>query len=336
MAKVPLTLLTGFLGAGKTTAVNRLLGARAGKRVAVLVNDLGRVNVDRALIEREGGDVLELSGGCVCCAVNVQRDLWEGIIDIVDRAAPDALLLETTGIAEPHVVLDRLRDADGPRERVIPAGLICVVDAQAGADTLRERPEARAQVACADRILVSKLDRASAREARSVHDAIREHNADAEVAAFPLGDADASRRLADYLLAVRPLHPNALRWTGDDAALRPVPQNRTNRSHLHDHGQLEVVTFVDEAPLLPSVLLDALARFGPRLVRAKGFVRLAEPPGYAFLEKAGVEPVTLAPEPPSQRGPPARTEIVLIGEGLDEAEVARALWACAVRSGVSG
>src|SRR5436190_21525481 len=94
--KVPFTILTGWLGAGKTTALNRMLAAQHGRRIAVLVNELGRIAIDTRLIVGRGGDVLELAGGCVCCKVDIKNDLWDGIADIVNRSAPDQIVLETT------------------------------------------------------------------------------------------------------------------------------------------------------------------------------------------------------------------------------------------------
>ena len=100
-APVPFTILTGWLGAGKTTALNRMLGAPHGRRIAVLVNELGRIAIDGKLILRRGGDILELAGGCVCCKVDLKSDLWDGINEVVVRSKPDYVVLETTGIAEP-------------------------------------------------------------------------------------------------------------------------------------------------------------------------------------------------------------------------------------------
>ena len=109
--RVPFTILTGWLGAGKTTALNRMLAAPHGRRIAVLVNELGRISIDTQLIVGRGGDVLELAGGCVCCKVDIKNDLWDGIGDIVARARPDHVVLETTGIAEPAAILDGPRHA---------------------------------------------------------------------------------------------------------------------------------------------------------------------------------------------------------------------------------
>src|SRR5580765_4267660 len=144
MARVPFTIVTGWLGAGKTTTLNRMLAAQHGKRIAVLVNELGRISIDTQLIIGRGGDVLELAGGCVCCKVDIKNDLWDGIGDIVTRSAPDSVILETTGIAEPAAILDGLvRVRDSVRERIRPAGVICVVDADTGGDALEHREEAR-------------------------------------------------------------------------------------------------------------------------------------------------------------------------------------------------
>ena len=105
--RVPFTILTGWLGAGKTTALNRMLAAPHGRRIAVLVNELGRISIDTQLIVARGGDVLELAGGCVCCKIDTKNDLWDGIGDIIARSEPDHVVLETTGIAEPAAILDR-------------------------------------------------------------------------------------------------------------------------------------------------------------------------------------------------------------------------------------
>lgn len=337
--RLPFTMLTGFLGAGKTTALNRLLGAQVQRRVAVLVNDLGRVNIDRQLIAARSGDLVELSGGCVCCTVNVQRDLWAGILELVDRARPEHILLETTGIAEPHVVLDRLADAAEPRERVFAAGVIAVVDGQDGARTLAERAEARAQVEHAERVILSKLDLACTAEVEAARAAVRALNERAELAAFPQ-DGAGSEALARFLLDVRPLVPKAAAWVtrahaeaGDEGSSphdhghlpwSPEPHARAH-AHAH-HGQLTVVTFAEAGAFVVDGVVEVLAALGPALVRLKGFLRVDANDRRVFLEKAGASGVVVRPAPAG-----ARTELVCIGEGLDDHALHRQLWACRAR-----
>ena len=267
--KVPFTILTGWLGAGKTTALNRLLGAPHGKRIAVLVNELGRISIDTQLIVARGGDVLELAGGCVCCKVDIKNDLWEGIADIVARSHPDHVVLETTGIAEPAMILEslvtpqvlgeigakRAREQAAARDAIAPAGVVCVVDAESGASALGDREEAAAQAMAADRVLISKLDVASPDAARATHAALDRLAPHAERAAFP---ADQSLAMTTWLL-----EPRALRaWS------------RAGDAHeAHDHGnQLIAISFSDDAPLVGERVVAVLEALGDRLVRAKGFV----------------------------------------------------------------
>ncbi|MFN0251262.1 MAG: CobW family GTP-binding protein [Kofleriaceae bacterium] len=312
--RVPFTILTGWLGAGKTTALNRMLAAQHGKRIAVLVNELGRISIDTQLIVGRGGDVLELAGGCICCSVDLKNDLWDGIGDIITRAKPDHVVLETTGIAEPAAILDGLvRVRDAVRERILPAGVVCVVDAESGADALERRDEAREQAAAADRVLLSKLDAATAGAVSRTHARLDELAPHAERAAFHADDAGA-RAMTAWVVETRKL--------------------RAWRTHAHDdhdaghhHGnQLVAVSFTDDEPLVGERVLAVIEQLGDRLVRAKGFVHLAGEERRGFVERAGIR--TELRHEGRWGDAPRRTEIVLIGDGLDEAALHRALWAC--------
>ncbi len=307
---VPFTILTGYLGAGKTTALNRLLGQPHGRRIAVLVNELGRVAIDGRLIDRAGGDVLELAGGCVCCKIDVKNDLWDGIADVVERSAPDHVVLETTGIAEPPALLDGLTRLPEPlAERIVPAGVVCVVDAETCAAVLERREEARIQVQCADRLLLSKLDRAGPEQVATAHRLLAELGPSAERASFP-ASIDGDRALAAFLLARR---------------ARPAPAVDTGP---HRHGQLACACFADAVPLLAAPLMAAVEELRGRLVRVKGFVHLAGDDRRAFLELAGTQ-LALRPGPPWADGEQRRSELVFIGDDLDDDQLARRLWACA-------
>ena len=328
--KVPFTILSGWLGAGKTTALNRMLGARHGKKIAVLVNELGRISIDTQLIVGAGGDVLELAGGCVCCKVDIKNDLWEGITEIVERSKPDHVVLETTGIAEPAAILESLhatrsRAADSiaakraaeqaaARDRIVPAGVICVVDAESGAQALGEREEAAAQAMAADRVLISKLDVATADAVRATHARLDELAPHAERASFPSDDAGALAMTA-WLL-----EPRAVRaWNAD------VHAHEEHGGHHHGN-QLIAITFRETAPMVGERVLAVIDSLGSRLVRAKGFVHLAGEAHRGFVERAGIRTSLELRDP---WGDAERvTELVLIGDGLDEAALRRALWAC--------
>ncbi len=317
MSRVPFTILTGWLGAGKTTALNRMLAAPHGRRIAVLVNELGRISIDTQLIVGRGGDVLELAGGCVCCKVDTKNDLWDGIADIVKRASPDHVVLETTGIAEPAAILDGLvKVPEAQRERIAPAGVVCVVDAESGASAVTTREEAREQAAAADRILIAKLDVASADAVRATHALLDDVAREAERAAFPQDDAGALAMTA---------------WVVEPRKLRAWTTRKHDHAHddaagHHHGGQLVAVTFADDAPLVGERVMAVIESLGERLVRAKGFVHLAGEERRGFVERAGVR--TSLELRDAWGGEPRKSEIVLIGDDLDEAALRRALWAC--------
>jgi G3E family GTPase len=308
--KPPLVLLTGFLGAGKTTTLNRVLGRQLRLRVGVIINELGRIDIDTRLIKSRAGDVMELAGGCVCHEVRVQSELWAAIEEVKRRSRPEVVVLETTGIAEPWSILSGLEDL-GDAAPAIAAGVICVVDAEAGGAQLARHEEARAQVEAADRILLTKLDLAAADAVVALHRELARRNPAAERASFPPGD-DGTAALVPWLLDVR-----------------GTPRAARADRHAHAHGQLTVVAFADPEPLLAEPLLAVIDGLGAALVRAKGFIHLAGDDRRGFLERAGAR-TGLVPGEPWGAAPRA-TELVLIGDALDGDAIRRRLWACRAR-----
>jgi G3E family GTPase len=310
-APPPLLLLTGFLGAGKTTTLNRVLTRQHRRRIGVIVNELGRIDIDTRLIKARAGDVMELAGGCVCHEVRVQSELWAAIDEVVRRSHAELVLLETTGIAEPWSILDGLEALPAGEAPAVGAGVICVVDAEAGAAQLERHEEARAQVEAADRILLTKLDLATSEQLIALHRALALRNPGAERASFPDTEEGAAA-LVPWLLDTR------ARTRGR------APRHEPHAAH--EHGQLSAVTFSEDVPLLGEPLLDVVTRLGDALVRAKGFVNLAGEARRGFLERAGARTSLRLDEPWGDA--PRRTELVLIGDGLDADALRRQLWAC--------
>ena len=305
---VPLVILSGFLGAGKTTVLNRILGVPPRLRLAVVVNELGSIDVDGKLLRARAGDVVELAGGCVCHEVRTQEELWLALEEVLARAHPQRVVLETTGLAEPQAILDGLAALGRHDPAVVPTAVVTVVDAEAGLEQLERHAEARAQVRVADRLLLSKLDRVRPERLAALHRSLDALNVEAERAAFPAGD-DGARELYSWLLAERAVLPT-----------------RSDAHAAHAHGQLVAAAFADEAPLVGEPLLAVCDRLGEALVRVKGFVHLAGEDRRGFLERAGsVTTLRLGePWPPG----PRRTELVFIGEGIDPAALRRELLAC--------
>jgi len=312
--RVPFTILTGFLGSGKTTVLNRVLGFEHDRRVAVLVNELGRVAIDSRLIINRGGDVLELAGGCVCCKIDVKNDLWDGIVDIIDRSKPHHVVLETTGIAEPDAIVDGVERLPAEaRKKFSMAGVACVVDAQAALDHIDRREEVLAQIESADRFMLSKLDLVDAEQVRRVHERLAQLKPDTERAAFPQS-AEGTAALVSWLLERRSPNPESSR------------RKRRHHDH-HDHlHQVVAASFVDSAPLLREPLLEMVEGMREKLFRVKGYVNVAGEARRGYLELAGSNlELRLADD---WGDATARTELVFIGDGLDESALRRQLWAC--------
>jgi G3E family GTPase len=351
-APVPFVILTGFLGAGKTTLLNRVLGAEHHRKIAVIVNELGRIDIDAGLIRARSSDVMELSGGCVCHQIGVQRELWSALDEIILRSRPDAVILETSGVAEPAEIARGLelwkteslrgrREADevddggqaddeagwpddepggeGLRHLRL-AAVVAVVDAQAGAAQIERHGEARAQVLAADQIILSKTELVPAAALGELHGLLAGLNPRAERSAFPAG-AEGTALLAPWLLRLT-----------EQVHSEPDAQvaRRPDRPHGHPHGhgqQLAAASYVDEAPLVAEALLLACRGLGERLVRAKGWVHVAGESRRGFLEVAGLD-TELRFEEAWRPDEKRMTRLVLIGDGLDEETVLRQLWAC--------
>ncbi|MEM7139997.1 MAG: GTP-binding protein [Actinomycetota bacterium] len=168
--RVPVTLLGGYLGAGKTTVINAVL-AKTDRPIAVLVNDVGSVNVDASLVRRRHGDTIELTDGCVCCSLS--GGLSAAFDGLRARAEPpDHVILELSGVADPARVAP-WADSDGFRLD----GVVVLVDAEQFPDRIDDpltRPAVTTQLATADLLVMSKLDLATADQAAATRELLDE------------------------------------------------------------------------------------------------------------------------------------------------------------------
>jgi G3E family GTPase len=176
---LPVTLVTGFLGSGKTTLVNHILANREGVRTAVLVNELGEVGIDGELIVAASEDTIELSNGCICCSMN--NDLVDGLVRVLARPEPvDHLIVETSGVANPlPVALTLLRPEF--RGSLHLDAIVALADAEQFSLELFDGAAARSQIRHADVLLLNKCDRVEAPRLDAVEAGIRSLNADARL-----------------------------------------------------------------------------------------------------------------------------------------------------------
>ncbi|MCR5874083.1 GTP-binding protein [Phenylobacterium sp. J426] len=173
--KTPVTVLTGYLGAGKTTLLNRILSEDHGKKYAVIVNEFGEVGIDNDLIVGADEEVFEMNNGCVCCTV--RGDLIRVLSGLMKRKGKfDAIIVETTGLADPAPVAQTFFVDDDVRARTELDSVTTVVDAKHLPLRLKDSREAAEQIAFADQIILNKTDLVDEAELAEVEKAIRTLN----------------------------------------------------------------------------------------------------------------------------------------------------------------
>jgi G3E family GTPase len=177
---IPVTVLTGFLGSGKTTLLNRILTEEHGKRIAVIENEYGEVGVDNQLVIQSDEELFEMNNGCICCSV--RGDLIRVLGRLLKRKDRlDAILIETTGLANPAPVAQTFFTDDEMRANFRLDAVVTLVDAKHILLHLGDSDEAQKQVAFADVILLNKTDLVPAAELDALEDRIRHINAVAKI-----------------------------------------------------------------------------------------------------------------------------------------------------------
>jgi G3E family GTPase len=310
LTPIPLVVLTGFLGAGKTTRLNAWLRDAALADTLVVINEFGEVGLDHLLVETTPEDVVLMAAGCLCCTV--RGDLVATLEDLLRRRDNrrirffQRLLIETTGLADPLPILQAVLQHPYLSKRFAIAGLVTLVDAVSGATTIAAHPEARRQVALADALLLTKTDLADPAGLAGLRAEIRALNPivtpqDDNERPFP---ADAL--FAPRFSAARTEDIASWLGTGEEAA--------------HQAGAIASLTLTAEHPVPEGALTvfrEAMRMLhGPRLLRMKGIVALAEDPEHPVAihqVQSVVHPPLRLPRWPSRD---RRTRIVCITQDI--------------------
>ncbi len=292
---VPLTVLTGFLGAGKTSLLNRLLKDPALAGTAVIINEFGDVGLDHLLVGESEDGIIELSSGCLCCTIRGQlATTLEDLLRALDNkriARLDRVVVETTGLADPAPVLQSVLLHPYLSLRYRLDGVVTVVDAVNGVKTIAAHPEAARQIAVADRIVLTKTDLAEADPAITA--AIRSLNP-----AAPILDAVRGAATAELLFDSQPFGTEG-KLAAVETWLAADPEDHGHAHEGHDHAghghhdhdhhhhhdvsrhdaRIRSFTAIRETPIGRMSLesfLERLARnHGGHLLRLKGLVQTA-------------------------------------------------------------
>ena len=343
---IPVTVLTGYLGAGKTTLLNRILTEDHGRRYAVIVNEFGEVGIDNDLVVDTDEEVFEMNNGCVCCTV--RGDLIRVLSGLMrrqtlNRRAFDAIIVETTGLADPGPVAQTFFVDEDVRAKTRLDSVTTVVDAKHVLLRLADSREAREQVAFADQIVLNKTDLVTAAELSEVEHRLRRlnplapiHRAERSAVALPLilerGGFDLHRILELEPEFLTPAHgePGHVHDAHCDHDHDDDHQAHTG-GHAHEDQDIAGVSLTTERPLdgarVTQWLNTLLQLQGPDILRAKGILDVkGEERRLVFQAVHMILEGDL--QKPWREGERRYSRMVFIGRKLDRTALEAGLRAC--------
>jgi G3E family GTPase len=287
---VSVTIVTGELGAGKTTLVNHLLASEPDRRIGVLVNDFGEIDIDSRLIVGAAGGVVSLANGCICCSM--KNDVVQAVVRVLEhQTPPEHLLVEASGVSNPGALAEIFLGLQKNRVLRVDA-IAAVIDAERFPwDRLKTEPLARDQVLASDVVVLNKVDLVDADRIDSIETAIRGRVPQARIIRATRANVP-----AEVLLGI--------------GGARGVV-------HAHSHSVYR--SFVFRAGALDfKRLAEVIRGMPPSVVRIKGIISVVERPGdrlalHVVGKRVHVETMG--------RGADASSEIVVIGTDFDEASL---------------
>lgn len=305
--QVPVTVLTGFLGAGKTTLLNRILTEQHGQKYAVIVNEFGEEGIDNDLVVDADEEVFEMNNGCICCTV--RGDLIRILSGLMKRADKlDAIIVETTGLADPAPVAQTFFVDDDVASRTKLDAIVTVADAVHLNTQLGEHHEAEEQIAFADVILLNKTDLVAGDGLKQVEARIRKIN--------PYSKIIRTTRCEAALDAILGLNAFSL-----DRVLDFEP-DFLDSDHAHEHDDdITSLSFISEAPLdlekFQAWFSKLLQTRGQDILRTKGILNFAGVQDRYVFQGVHMlmDASTMGKWP---EGKPINSRVVFIGRNLEK------------------
>jgi G3E family GTPase len=324
--RLPVTVITGYLGSGKTTLINYILTANHGKRIAVIENEFGEIGIDDALVINAEEEIFEMNNGCICCTV--RGDLIRILGNLMKRKDKfDYILVETTGLADPAPVAQTFLVDDEIRSQLKLDAIVTVADAKFLIQHLDDEKEvgieneAVEQIAFADRVLLNKIDLVSDEERKEVIRRIRLINANAEIIPTTM-----SQVYLDQVLGVGAFDLNRV--------LEMEPEFLLDTEHQHDLSITSVGIDCEGKVSVQKInewLGWLLGERGTDIFRMKGILNMwGDDRRFVFQ---GVHMLfDGTPGKPWGDGEERRNRMVFIGRNLDRQDLERRFKACIISS----
>lgn len=322
-SRIPVTILTGFLGAGKTTVLNQLIRQQTNNRIAVIENEFGEINIDSDLVINTDGSVFELSNGCVCCSLS--GELTETLYMLLERQDKiDYLIIETTGIADPGPVALSFLSDEQVQDSFRLDAVVTVVDSQYIERQLETQPEVGKQVALADVLLFNKAKDVEPYVLDTAKNIVKRINPQAEII-----EADHGKIEAALLLDRKSFDPQTVlkqEWKKPSPQLVLAPDYRhTNHVALNSHAfemeeALDLVRFDSWVAMM--LYMNASTLF-----RIKGILNVAEMKEKVVFQSVYNQYVSQSAGS-WEEGEVRKTRLVFIGKNLDRELLEKGLRQC--------
>jgi len=228
--RIPVTIITGFLGAGKTNLLNKIIAKHPEKRFAIIENEFGETGIDGGLIKASSDAIFELNNGCICCSLG--EDFLFTLENLLGSSYEFShLLVETTGIADPSAIVDAFISGESIQKRFKVDSVVCMVDAENFEDLYETQPEVRLQLALADLVLVNKIDCVHPDYFDPLEKLIKSVNQLARISRTSFGQVDQIEVLDTNSFSGEAIEKSALSFCGIDLSM-VAPDGK--RSFVHN------------------------------------------------------------------------------------------------------
>lgn len=300
---IPITILTGFLGAGKTTMVNQIIAQNPDKKFGLIINEFGEIGIDGQLVEKSNEEMVEMSNGCLCCVV--RDDLLKTVEKMISSGKVDYILIEASGLAEPKPIADTFV-VDDLNGKIFLDSVACLIDVENFTKTQADFRLALEQLQFCDFIILNKITNQNTDKLNKIQELIKTANPDSKV--FLNTETDK----IDTKLIIE-----TGTWTIEKLANYEVEKG----DHEHEHKEADEVVFVTKKIFEPQKLDTWLKQDFPKeAIRSKGIMQIKTPDGdkWFIFQMIGASKMIT---PFESKKTPKNSSLVFIGKNLNKPQI---------------